>query len=89
MGQSLVCQIVHLVFSTKRRVPLITADLQPHLYAYMGSILRSHDSRLLLQGELPTISTSWPRWESNSQFPTWFEKSKPSLPGGRTASFQG
>ena len=50
MGQSLVCLLVHMVFSTKQRIPLITGDLQPHLYAYMGTVLRSHDSRLLSAG---------------------------------------
>jgi REP element-mobilizing transposase RayT len=39
-----------MVFSTKRRIPLFTGDVQPHLYSYMGTVLRTHDSRLLSAG---------------------------------------
>ncbi len=33
--------LYHLVFSTKRRAPLITPELQPRLYPYMGGLIRS------------------------------------------------
>ena len=32
--------IVHLIFSTKGRRPLITTDLRPNLFAYLGGIVR-------------------------------------------------
>lgn len=32
--------IAHVVFSTKDRLPLINADVQPKLHSYMGGILR-------------------------------------------------
>lgn len=31
----------HLVFSTKDRIPMIQAELQPRLYEYIGGIVRS------------------------------------------------
>ena len=50
MPQSFTCLHYHLVFSTKNRLPAITADLQPRLYAYLGGILRSEKSILLAAG---------------------------------------
>ena len=41
MSQSLSNVVVHVVFSTKGRAPLITADLKDRLHAYTGGILRS------------------------------------------------
>ncbi len=35
--------LVHLVFATKRRAPVITPDLRPSLYAYMVAIFKNHD----------------------------------------------
>ena len=40
----------HLIFSTKNRQPLITANLAPELYAYLGGILRSLRGRALALG---------------------------------------
>jgi REP element-mobilizing transposase RayT len=45
---STFCNIkLHLVFSTKRREPMITPDLQPRLYAYIGGIIRNMNGTLL------------------------------------------
>jgi REP element-mobilizing transposase RayT len=38
MGQSLVKNYVHIVFSTKHRAPLITENIENSLHAYMGGI---------------------------------------------------
>jgi len=38
MGQSLVKNYIHLVFSTKYREPLIDEDIESELYAYLGGI---------------------------------------------------
>jgi putative transposase len=40
MPQSLSCVLVHLVFSTKEREPLIRADVEPDLHAFLGGIAR-------------------------------------------------
>jgi putative transposase len=45
--------LCHLVFSTKNRLPLIDADLQEPLYAYMGGIIRSEGGILLEIGGMP------------------------------------
>ena len=47
MAQTLVCLLVHVIFSTKNREPLITRDIEPELFAYIG---RNNESRLLDAG---------------------------------------
>lgn len=41
MPQSLSSVVVHLVFSTKHREPLIAPDVEPELHPYMATILRN------------------------------------------------
>jgi putative transposase len=43
----------HLVFSTKRRAPLITEAFRDDLYAYIGGILRGNGGVLLAAGGMP------------------------------------
>ena len=50
MAQTLVSLLVHAIFSTKNREPLITAEVEPELFAYMGGILKNQGSRLLDAG---------------------------------------
>ena len=50
MAQTLTSLLVHLVFSTKHRQRLITPEIEPPLFAYMGGILRNNNSRLLTAG---------------------------------------
>ena len=50
MAQTLVSLFVHLIFSTKNREPFITREIEPELFAYVGGILKNHDSRLLDAG---------------------------------------
>lgn len=50
MAQTLVSLLVHVIFSTKNRVDLITPEIEPELFAYMGGILRNNQSRLLDAG---------------------------------------
>ena len=42
--------IYHLVFSTKHRADLITPDVEPKLFAYIGGILKNEKSVLLASG---------------------------------------
>ena len=42
--------LYHIVFSTQDRRPVLTGDLRPDLYAYLGGILRNHDGVLLAVG---------------------------------------
>jgi len=53
MPQSFACLHHHLIFSTKHRAPLITADLQPRLFEYIGGILRSQRCALTAAGGMP------------------------------------
>ena len=50
MAQTLVCLRVHAVFSTKNRRPMITADIEPELYAYLGGVMKNLESHCLAAG---------------------------------------
>jgi len=47
MAQTLVEIIVLIVFSTKNRENLISSNIESELFAYIGGILRKHESNLL------------------------------------------
>jgi REP element-mobilizing transposase RayT len=47
MPQSLASILVHVVFSTKHRQPLIKPEIEDELFAYMSSIWRAHESPVL------------------------------------------
>jgi len=47
MSQSLANLVVHLVFSTKGRRPLLRDDERDQLHAYIAGILKNHDSPLI------------------------------------------
>ena len=53
MPQSFACLHHHVIFSTKNRAPLITAEIQPRLYAYIGGILRENKCCLVAAGGMP------------------------------------
>ena len=42
--------LFHIVFSTKRRTGLITPELEPDLYAYIGGVIRNQGGKLLDAG---------------------------------------
>jgi REP element-mobilizing transposase RayT len=50
MPQSFACLHYHLIFSTKKRVPLLTPELQPRLFEYIGGILRAESGFLAAAG---------------------------------------
>jgi len=50
MAQTLVSLMVHVVFSSKNRQPLITPEVEPELYAYMGGTAKNLESRCLAAG---------------------------------------
>ncbi len=53
MPQSFACCYFHAIFSTKDRAPLITSDIRPRLFEYMGGILRSEQCVLISSGGMP------------------------------------
>lgn len=44
MAHSIASILVHIVFSTKNREPLITPEIETELYKYMAAIFRNHHS---------------------------------------------
>jgi REP element-mobilizing transposase RayT len=66
MAQTLTRLLVHVIFSTKDRENLITPDLEPDLFSYMGGICRECESPLLAAGGMPdhvhllvSLSKNW------------------------------
>ena len=53
VAQTLTCILVHFVFSTKNREPIIPGELEAGLHAYMGGICRSNDCALRAAGGMP------------------------------------
>ncbi len=43
----------HLVFSTRHRHPLITPDIKPRLFEYLGGTVRGLDGQLLIGNGMP------------------------------------
>lgn len=50
MSHSHVSQLMHCVFSTKERRPMITPELQSRLFPYIGGIARENKMRLISAG---------------------------------------
>ena len=50
MPQSIVKILVHIVFSTKDRRPLIPEDLQSRLYGYISGIISNNKGRMIIAG---------------------------------------
>ena len=50
MPQSFGALYFHFIFSTKHRLPMITPELQPRLYQYIGGILVPRKCSLLAAG---------------------------------------
>jgi putative transposase len=50
MSQSLASILIHLIFSTKMRRPLIPQEITHDLHSYIGGIARAHGSHVLEMG---------------------------------------
>ena len=66
MAQSLARILVHIVFSTKKHVPLIRPDIETELHAYMATVFRECESPILIIGgatdhlhALCSLSKNW------------------------------
>lgn len=53
MATTLCRLLVHLVFSTKNRRELITPEIEPRLYGYIGGVCRGNNSVMLAGGGMP------------------------------------
>jgi putative transposase len=47
MAQTLTSCLIHFIFSTKNRTPIITPEVEPDLFAYIGGSTRAMESPLL------------------------------------------
>ena len=47
MAQTLVQIFIHVVFSTKNRANMITPEIEPELFAYIGGIAANNKSKLV------------------------------------------
>ena len=52
MPQSLAQILVHLIFSTKNREPVLSDDIRPELHPYMATIMKGMDSSAILVNSL-------------------------------------
>jgi putative transposase len=50
MPQSLARNLIHLIYSTKNRQPLLADELRPNLFAYKAGILKEWDSPAITIG---------------------------------------
>lgn len=50
MGQSLVKNYIHIVFSTKKRIPLINPPVEGELHSYLGGICNKLDCTAVIVG---------------------------------------
>ncbi len=50
MGQSLVKNYIHIVFSTKLRQPFIHPPVEQELHAYLGGICKKHECHPIIVG---------------------------------------
>lgn len=53
MAHSFHCLYVHIIFSTKDRLPLIPKDQQRRLWRYLGGILKNHGMKSVAIGGMP------------------------------------
>jgi len=57
--------LLHVVFATSRRKPIITADIQPRLYDYIGGIVRQEKGTLYAIGGMPDHIHMLLRWRTD------------------------
>ena len=50
MGQSLVQNYIHIVFSTKHRQPLIDVSIEKELHSYLGGVCNRLECQVLIVG---------------------------------------
>ena len=46
MAQSLANILIHIIFSTKKRQPMILSEIIQDLYSYITGIARAHESQV-------------------------------------------
>ena len=88
MSDSYTNLLYHIIFSTKDRRPLITADYQSRLYDYIGGTIRGVGGISLNSTELRITYTYSPSFDRTQRFPMFCAISKPMRVDGCTTCFQ-
>ena len=57
--------VLHIIFSTKHRLPQITPDLRPRLYDYLGGCIRGEKGVLYAIGGMPDHMHLLFRWRND------------------------
>jgi putative transposase len=50
MAHTYVSELIHCVFSTKQRRNLISTEIQPQLWAFLGGVARKNGFKVLMVG---------------------------------------
>jgi REP element-mobilizing transposase RayT len=90
MPQSLSYLLVHIVFSTKERAPLLDANIRPELYAYLAAAARNQGCECYRVGGTadhvhlavrlsPTLTSAKLVEELKTQSSKWLKRRSPSL----------
>ena len=90
MPQSLSFNLIHLIFSTKNRIPAITQDIINDLHAYLSQVARKHDCECYRAGGVAdhvhlairisrTLSVSQLVKELKSTSSKWMKTKSPKL----------
>lgn len=90
MAQSLSSVFIHLVFSTKQRLPALADPWREELHAYIGGIVREKEGALVAAGSVPDhvhLLIQMPRTETIARLVAaikagssgWIRRQGPSL----------
>ena len=66
MGDTYSNILFHIIFSTKRRRPLVTLEIKPRLYDYLGGIVKSHGGVLYEIGGMEDHMHLLLRWNTEA-----------------------
>lgn len=87
MGATYSKILLHFAFSTKHREPLITLDLQPRLYDYIGGVIRGEKGSLYAIGGMPDHVHLLVRWRPDESVSELMRKLKGNSSGWVHKSF--
>jgi REP element-mobilizing transposase RayT len=76
MGATYSKILLHFAFSTKHRTPLITPELQPRLYEYLGGTIRGEKGALFAIGGMPDHLHLLIRWRPDESISNLMRKLK-------------
>jgi putative transposase len=92
MAQSLSCLLIHVVFSTRDRAPILGSSVRPSLYAYLAAVARNAGCECYRVGGVAdhvhlavrisrTITTAQLVEELKTSSSKWLKTQSPALAG--------